>query len=370
MNSLLFENLEDRLSLLNKNTLEDGENHYKEAQKYLEALKSQSEKKLDTLRTLDEIYEMKCTKLGNNYISFCGAPWKLIKPYVKERIKIIFGDKNCLNCNMIFYYPVGHDERLEFCLWGCKALEKCQYPKFISCGNHGKYSILELTNNTKALEDSKNANVFNYKYFENKKITDPNIQHLLLRAGFSCDDFEESEYGQKYTVFIKTLEYKDSDPIILCNRIKGDILQVLKEQMEWFVVFIIKLTHKDAKVIDVVSVNDHDLTRTLGESFKLDATIFEGQTMYYSFTNDKREMVDLHRLTKFEAEDEVFEYLSEKYWFMESECILIPGKGNHTNNGTFGVLNKILPEWLKKDEFSWMVESCELCENRGRYLET
>lgn len=67
--------------------------------------------------------------------------------------------------------------------------------------------------------------------------------------------------------------------------------------------------------------------------------------------------IDLHGLTQAEAHNLLFDFLARAHERGLRHVLVITGKGS--SNGSEGVLKRVLPEWLSKPEFRFLISGHE-----------
>ncbi len=198
----------------------------------------------------------------------------------------------------------------------------------------------------------KNA-IFSYRFFEGKfdesRINPQTFYNLIVRAGFTKDDFEKGKHGYQDRIFVKPIRLKQETPPLCDQEIQEAIESNLKKAFQPYVTFVFELP-KNAKF------KIQDLGRTNHEPL---ATIIEEneRRLYLCFSNNKRDILDLHEMSYEEGFKKVKSFLQERYTHYAKECNIITGRGNHENsNGTRGIMSSSFPKWMKSEEISPLIE--------------
>jgi hypothetical protein len=294
-------------------------------------------------------------------VKFKSLPWAQLEPHLNHLVEEVINDPSYESRTLCF--QVKREDWEQYRQWEDGYRNKCRYPIGYSSSSHkaegervnGIYEIyhkeFSITNATKKEEEARN--IFSYRFFEGKfdesRINPQTFYNLVVRAEFTKDDFEKGKYGYQDRIFVKPIRLKQETAPLCDQEIQEAIESNLKKAFQPYIVFVFELP-KNAKF------KVQDLGRTHHEPL---ATIIEENErhLYVCFSNNKRNILDLHEMSYEEGFKKVKSFLQERYTHYDKECDIITGRGNHENsNGTRGVMSSSFPKWMKSEEISPLIE--------------
>ena len=284
------------------------------------------------------------------------SPWIHVQPCLDDLIKKTLADSSYEK--RTFRFQVTREDWKSYQQWEDKVFKSLEYPVGCSSFNknvegdriEGVYKVyhkeLTLTNATKKEKEARNS--FAYRFFEGKfdksHINANTFYNLMVRAGFTKEDFKKGKYGYQDQIFVKPLTLKQTT-LPLCIQEVQDVIDTnLHKATQPFVTFIFELPPSaDFKVQELFGPRKQEPLATIVEE--------KERRLYLCFSNDERKRLDLHGMSVDEAFKHVKEFIQEKYESYAETCEIITGRGNHENpGGARALLFSSFPKWMKHEE--------------------
>lgn len=271
-------------------------------------------------------------------------------------------------------------ERREFCFkvrradfgkffhWHEELWKQYRYPIGLVLCNQGSERDssminmqLTVVNYTKKEQEART--LFAYRFFEgkldNSRINSRTFYNLMVRAGFTPEDFKACKYGYKDRVFVKPVKLLGQTPLDCAQEVMNTIAKVMKAAKEPYVSFIFEPNpHASFTISDLL--HKTELNRSLFYEFGFPATIAESSEnrLYFCFRNERRNTLDFHGMSYLEAFQRTCAFIREKYDNRDKECTIITGRGKHANpNGARGILFQAFTTWIKRPELKAFIKS-------------
>jgi DNA-nicking Smr family endonuclease len=307
------------------------------------------------------------------------TPWVHLKPYLDNLIRLTVEDPLCEE-RTIHFKRLGQDSE-DYFAWKDDLQSRSRYPVSIGSGNEGaegikvdgkyeKYnSFLHISNYVKK---EKEVREFPYKrfggHFDESQVNLRTFYNLMARAVFKEDDFAKGKYGYQDQIYVKPVYLKNKILDECALEMKENILSTLQRVTQPYVTFILELakdvpyTFEELKAYGGRGSFFHEI-EPLSKIVEQ-----EENRIYIVYYNEKKSTLDLHELALNEAKEKVASFIKEKYDNFETEGTIITGRGNHINsNGTSGVLNQMLPTWVRSSELQPYIKDINLCNGGGLY---
>jgi len=301
-------------------------------------------------------------KLGVDAVEIDPLPWMQLQPCLETLLKETLIDPSYES--RTFRFQIKREDWKKYIEWDINLISSSQYPIGYTSTNRGGvgdrveglYEIynkeLTLINMTKKEEQARKD--FAYHFFkgtlDESHINANTFYNLMVRAGFSPEDFEKGKHDYQERVFVKPITLKQTTALLCNQEIQGVIESTLPKAAQPFVAFVFELPAS-------ASFKTQDLLKT-ERPFPL-ATIVEEKErrLYLCFSNDQRKRLDLHQMSVEEAFEQVKAFIQERYANYAETCEIITGRGNHENpGGKRALLFSSFPGWMKHKEICPLVK--------------
>lgn len=317
---------------------------------------------------------------SHSIIQMNEAPWVDLQPYLTKLIHNTFKTKVIEEHN--FCFQVTRDDCAGFYEWYNSLRKTLRYPLGIRMSNvrvegekvDGVYDIyhrkLTLLNYSRREESARQVN--EYKFFGGKLnkslLNEETFYNLMARVGYKTSDFKKGCTGLQGRILLKPFQLVNLTHVAAFKELEGILSLTSIRAFEKHITFVINLPPEaQYTVSDILSDRNSPLF-VLNRNFKSLAIIREDSEnrIYLSILNDRRKILDLHGFDKAGefngigvegARKLVINYITEQYNNFQSGCIILTGKGNHTNpNGSNGVLRSAFPIWMQGSEIKPLVQ--------------
>lgn len=305
--------------------------------------------------------------------------WVKLKPCLNELVKLTIADDSCEE-RTIRFKRLGSDST-EYFEWKKSIREGIKAPISIGSGNEGAEgerinkvyesynSFIRITNRIKINREARES--FAYKFYGGRpdkgQIT-PAFYDAMVNAGFTKDDFAIGKFGYQDLIYIKSVSIKNKEVEKGAQELKEFIIATLERIEQPYAAFIIDID-KD------VPYSSEELGHYGGRNSFFHEQGYEPLSkiymadknrIYVVYSNDKRQILNLHKLSYNDAKEKVEDYILEKYENFENKCSIITGQGIHSANN-FSIIRNDFPKWLKGPELKHCVENCILDNTGGCY---
>lgn len=329
----------------------------------------------------DSPVKISFTEEQNSVVRFSCTPWMNLQPILSRMIEDTARDPKFEERQ--FCFQVDREAWTTYYEWSSALFQKYRYPIGISTRNarcegdrvNGIYQIyyIEVTvhNHTKKEEFVREGG--KYKFFGGELdatlVDERTFYNLMVRAGFSEDDFKDGQTGLQGRVSVKPVKLKCVSLEECYEEVREMLLPALQKAVEQYITFVFNLsTEAKFTITDLITYNKGAIGNLFHELNNL-GTIYEPteKRMYLIFANDRRQKLDLHGfeedgklngITQAGALKLVRDYIEEQYNNFGDECIILTGKGKHENSsGVRGVLHAAFKTWMKDEKIKPLIRN-------------
>jgi hypothetical protein len=305
------------------------------------------ERQTRVLKLSNQISALLHVKKESLVINLCDESWKDIKPYAEYLIVQTALDP--FYEQRKFTYKVLKTDVSDYFEWGASMMNQYRYPLSIGLERYDDIFNLLLTNDTKKEEDARK--IFSYRFYkgDTSALNLDTLYNLVVRAGLTWKNFTKGKYEYQDTIFVKPFLLTSLTLEESVEEIIKETLLTLEKSTELYTAFVFEPNSKGSITFnDLMTYANSMLSRTFFSHFKRLATIIEPKEkrLYLCFSNDKRNILDLHGLSATEGLEKVTKFIHEKFFNLETTCSVITGKGNHSINNK-GVMFDLFPQWIK-----------------------
>ncbi|OJW69817.1 MAG: hypothetical protein BGO68_05405 [Candidatus Amoebophilus sp. 36-38] len=295
-------------------------------------------------------------------ICFKTHSWRQLRPYLDYLIAETAADSS-YEKRTFKYKSEGKDSNLHY-EWFDTHMQSYKYPIAIGGGNHGAegnrsekgvWDIYhkEITINNYTQKETESRESFAYHFhggsLDTDKINPTTFYNLMVRAGFTEEDFEEGKYGFQDKVLVKPIILTKHTPEECNEELRMNVVSTLMQSKHPYVALIFGL--QPDVTFTISELYRHKLGQYFAKKFGgTAATIIETQEnrLYLCFYNATQNTLDLHGASLEEAFNKLHSFILKRYNNFDTECTVITGRGNHINpNGQAGILNKSFKGWAK-----------------------
>lgn len=299
-----------------------------------------------------------------HFVELAPSPWCELHPQLDHLIEKTLCDSSYEK--RTFCFQIKREDWARYLQWENVLRRRCKYPIGYTSANVGcegdrvggvyqtYHKELTLINATQKEEEARRS--FAYRFFEGRfdesRINSYTFYNLMVRAGFTIEDFEKGQYDYQDRIFVKPIRLEQTI-LPLCSQEFQKIIDTNLRAIHYpFVTFVFELLlTADYKVQDLPFHYKHNLLATIVAE--------DERRLYLCFLNDESNVLDLHGMSFKEAFERVKLFIQKKYANYTETCQIITGRGNHIKPGSPpGLLFSSFPQWMKDKKNRLLVKRC------------
>ncbi len=309
-----------------------------------------------------EALENKTRQRTSRFVELSPLPWVELHPQLDHLLEETICDPSYEK--RTFCFQVKREDWAHYLQWEDVLRRRYKYPIGYTSANVGcegdrvggvyqtYHKELTLINATKKEEEARRSFAYRFfgGYFDESRINSHTFYNLMVRAGFTVEDFEKGQYDYQDRIFVKPIRFEQTT-LPLCSQEFQEIIDTSLRAIPYpFVTFVFELPlTADCKVQDLPFHYKHNLLATI---------VAENERrLYLCFLNDESNVLDLHGMSFKEAFERVKLFIQKKHANYTETCQIITGRGNHIKLGSPpGLLFSSFPQWMKDKQTRLLVE--------------